>query len=52
MQDKIIIKTLGQTIEHKGEVILVSQDMPANCMVLFVDMDTWRKIKENVVLAS
>ena len=52
MIDKIIIKELGQTIEHKGEVILVSKEMPANCMVLFVDMETWHEIKGEVIKES
>ena len=46
--NKISVKALGKTIEHEGEVILAVEDMPVNCMVLFVDMDTWRKIKEEV----
>ena len=52
MIDKIIIKELGQTIEHNGETILVSIDMPVNCMVLFVDMETWHKIKGEVIKES
>ncbi len=46
---KIKIKALGQTIEHKGEVIIVVKDMPVNCMVLFVDMETWHEIKDSVI---
>ena len=49
MKFEIKIKQLGQTIEHKGEVILVSRDMPVNCMVLFVDMEIWHQIKDSVI---
>jgi len=42
------IKELGQTIEHNGEVLLVSQTLPPNCMVLFVSMETWAEIKDDV----
>ena len=45
---KIPIKALGQTIEHKGEIILVVEDMPVNCMVLFVEMEIWKEIKEEI----
>ena len=45
---KILIKELGQTVEHKGEVVLVSKDLPPDCMVLFVSMEVWEKIKDNV----
>lgn len=44
------IKALGQTIEHEGEVVLVVKDMPVNCMVLFISLSAWGKIKENVVI--
>ncbi len=50
--NKILIKALGQTIEHNGEVLLVSKEMPVNCMVLFVDMDTWKQIKDEVEIVS
>ncbi len=49
---KIKIKAFGKTIEHEGEVILISDDMPANCMVLFVDLDTWREIKDDVEMVK
>jgi len=47
--DKISIKALGQTIEHAGEVILVVEELPVDCMVLFVALETWHKIKDDVV---
>jgi len=47
---KIIIKALGQTVEHDGEVVLVSNDMPPDCMVLFVSKETWKEIKDDVEL--
>lgn len=47
---KILVKAQGKTIEHEGEIILVCKEMPANCMVLFLSMDTWREIKDNVEL--
>ena len=50
MKFEIKIKQLGQTIEHEGEVILVSRDMPVNCMVLFVDMEIWHQIKDSVIM--
>ena len=46
--DKIPVKALGQTIEHKGEVILICKELPVNCMVLFVEMETWHKIKDAI----
>lgn len=46
--NELLIKALGQTIEHEGEVILVAKEMPVDCMVLFVDMDTWEAIKSEV----
>ena len=46
--NKISVKALGQTIEYKGKVILISKELPPNCMVLFVDIETWRKIKDDV----
>ena len=48
----IIVKELGQTIEHKGEVILISKDMPVDCMVLFVSMEVWHEIKDSVIKGS
>ena len=42
------IKELGQTVEDKGEVSLIVTDLPADCMVLFVSMDTWAEIKDSV----
>lgn len=44
----IKIKALGQTIEHNGKVVMVSKDLLVNCMVLFVGMDVWREIEEDV----
>jgi len=52
MIDRIIIKEIGQTIEHNGETILVSKNMPANCIVLFVSMETWHEIEEEVIKES
>ncbi len=46
--DKAKIKAVGQTITHKGEVILVTRpgsDMPTDCIVLFVDKVHWDEIK-------
>ena len=48
----IQIKALGQTIEHKGEVVLVITKLPVDCMVLFVDMGTWKEIKDEVEVES
>jgi len=47
---KLQIKALGQTIEHEGEVVIALnvEDYPPDCMVLFVDMETWRQIKDEV----
>ena len=45
---KLQIKALGQTLEHEGEVILIMKEFPVNCMALFVDMETWRQIKDEV----
>ena len=49
--NKILIKALGQTIEHEGEVSLVVKELPVNCMALFVDMETWHKIKDDIEYA-
>ena len=46
------IKALGKTIEHNGEVVLVADDMPVDCMVLFVDMQTWAEIKDDVTVGE
>lgn len=50
--NKILLKALGQTINHKEETILIVKELPVNCMVLFVDMDTWHKIKDEVQLEN
>ena len=49
MIDKIIIKQLGQTVKQDGEVLLVSQSIPSDCLVLFVSKDVWAEIKKDVV---
>lgn len=46
--EEIIVKGVGKTLEHNGEVILVSESLPPNCMVLFIDMETWQEIKEYI----
>ncbi len=46
------IKALGQTVEHKGEVILVSDELPPDSMVLFVSKETWAEIKDTVEIES
>ena len=46
--EKIFIRALGQTINHNNQVSLVVKDIPADCMVLFVSMDTWKEIKDLV----
>ena len=42
------IKALGQTVEHKGEVVLAVNAYPPDCMVLFVSKETWAEIKGTV----
>jgi len=49
---EILIKALGQTIKHGGEVILVSKDLPMDCMVLFVSMNVWKEIKDKVIVSN
>jgi len=44
----MIIKALGQTIEHNGKVVLAVKDLPKDCMVLFVSKETWAEIKDTV----
>jgi len=46
--EKIKLKALGQTIKHEGEVILMIEKLPVDCMALFIDMDTWHEIKDKV----
>lgn len=48
MIDKLTIKALGQTIEHNGKVVLVVDEMLVDCMVLFISMDEWHKIKDTI----
>ena len=51
---KIPIKALGKTIEHAGEVVLVTENLPletwVDCMVLFVSLETWAEIKDEIEL--
>jgi len=42
------IEAIGQTINQGGDVVLISQSLPANCMVLFVNMETWAEIKDTI----
>ena len=49
---KIIIKALGQTVEHDGGVVLVVEELPDNCMVLFLSKEAWEEIKDDVELAE
>jgi len=42
------VKQLGQTITQDGEVMLVVETIPPDCMVLFVSMEEWAKIKDSV----
>ena len=44
------VKALGQTIKKDGEVMLVvgGNDMPPDCMVIFIDLEEWEKIKKQV----
>jgi len=42
-------KALGQTIQHEGKVVLVvSGDLPPDCIVIFVDKEVWKEIKDEV----
>ena len=45
---KLIIKALGQTIEEDGKTTLYMLELPPDCMVMFVSMETWQKIKDSV----
>ena len=41
------IKAVGATIEHDGEVVLIVEgDLPPDCVVVFMDKDSWLKLKE------
>jgi len=42
------VVALGQTIEHDGDVVLAVKNLPLDCIVLFVSMDTWAEIKDTV----
>ena len=49
MIDKLVAKALGKTFEGgNGAQLAMVTDMPANCMVLFVSLDTWQEIKDEV----
>ena len=43
------IKKVGATIEHDGEVVLiVDGEMPANSVVVFMDKESWEKLKQEL----
>jgi len=44
------VSAIGKTVEHDGEVVLVVKELPADCMVLFVSMDVWKEIKDDIEL--
>ena len=44
------VNAIGKTVEHDGEVVLVVKELPANCMVLFVSLETWDEIKDGIEL--
>ena len=44
---------IGQTIDHGGEVdLVINGELPVDCMVLFVSMDTWEEIKSDVEVTN
>ena len=43
-----IIK-MGITVEHEGEVVLVIKgDLPPDCVVVFMDKESWEKLKQEI----
>ncbi len=45
------IKAVGATIEHEGEVMLVfpdGGDLPPDCVVVFMDKDSWQKLEQEM----
>ena len=48
------VKALGQTIEQNGNVVLVvaGGDLPPDCMVIFIALEDWERIKEDVILTN
>ncbi|KKM24286.1 hypothetical protein LCGC14_1606580 [marine sediment metagenome] len=46
---KLNILKVGVTIEHEGETLLIFDgDMPLDCVVVFMDKDSWAKLKEEI----
>lgn len=43
------IKKVGKTFEHDGEFLLITDgDMPADCVVVFMDKESWEKLKKEI----
>ncbi len=42
----INIKAIGKTIEHEGETVLLMESMPPECIVLFIDKESWDEAKK------
>lgn len=46
---KLNIKKIGLTSQIDGETSLITEgDMPPDCVVVFMDKDSWEKLREEM----